>query len=288
MKKQHKVSKMKKSTKIKIIQYAVLVTTALFMAFPIYWIFSNSLKTLNGISQYPPELFPSNPQFQNYLTVLKDSNTLIYFRNTIILIIGNTVGTLVSSSLVAYPLSRMNFKGKKLIFAIILATMMVPTVTTVIPQFIIFRQLGWLDSFLPLIVPSFFAFPYNVFLFRQFFMTIPKSIDESAMIDGCNRWQIFIKVLVPIAKPIFITVGVLSAVYWWNELFTPLIFIDSDNLKPLTIGALSSFKVAGATNVTAWNLQMAMAMIMAIPPMILYLFASRYLVEGIKTSGLKD
>jgi multiple sugar transport system permease protein len=278
----------RKINKNKMIQYLILIVVAIFMIFPIFWIFSNSLKTLTGISKFPPEFLPSNPKFENYVEVLKNSNTLIYLRNTLILIIGNTVGTLISSSLVAYPLARMNFRGRNLIFAIILATMMVPTVTTIIPQFIIFRELGWLNSFLPLIVPSFFAYPYNVFLFRQFFLTIPKSLDESAMIDGCNRWQIFIKVLVPIAKPIFITVGVLSAIYWWNELFTPLIFIDSENLKPLTIGALSSFKVPGTTNMTAWNLQMAMAVIMAIPPMILYLVANKYLVEGIKTSGLKD
>ena len=278
----------RKINKNKMIQYLILIVVAIFMIFPIFWIFSNSLKTLTGISKFPPEFLPSNPKFENYVEVLKNSNTLIYLRNTLILIIGNTVGTLISSSLVAYPLARMNFRGRNLIFAIILATMMVPTVTTIIPQFIVFRELGWLDSFLPLIVPSFFAYPYNVFLFRQFFLTIPKSLDESAMIDGCNRWQIFIKVLVPIAKPIFITVGVLSAIYWWNELFTPLIFIESENLKPLTIGALSSFKVPGTTNMTAWNLQMAMAVIMAIPPMILYLVANKYLVEGIKTSGLKD
>ncbi|QGQ46477.1 carbohydrate ABC transporter permease [Metabacillus sediminilitoris] len=281
-------TKNKQERSRKILQYSILIIVAIFMMFPILWIFSNSLKTLNGISQYPPKLIPDNPQFQNYVEVIKNSNTLIYLKNSIILIVGNTIGTLLSSAIVAYPLARMNFKGVNAIFAIILATMMVPTVTTIIPQFLLFRQLGWLDSFLPLIIPSFFAYPYNVFLFRQFFKTIPKSIDESAMIDGCTRWQVFTKILVPISKPIFITVGVLSAVYWWNELFTPLIFIDSENLKPLTVGALTSFKVQGATNLTAWNLQMAMAMIMAIPPMILYLFASRFLVEGVKTSGLKD
>lgn len=280
--------RLKNSKKIKTIQYIILIIVAVFMVFPILWILSSSLKTLTGISQFPPKLIPDHPQFQNYIDVLKSGNTLIYLRNTIILIVGNTVGTLISSSVVAYPLARIKFIGSKTMFAIILATMMVPTVTTIIPQFILFRSFGWLNSFLPLIVPSFFAYPYNVFLFRQFFKTIPKSIDESAMIDGCNRWQIFTKILIPISKPIFITIAVLSAVYWWNELFTPLIFINSDNLKPLTVGALSSFFVKGSTNLTAWNLQMAFAMIMAIPPMLLYLFASKYLGEGIKTSGLKD
>lgn len=276
------------STSSKVIQYIILVFFAILMFFPIFWIFSNSLKTLNGISSYPPQIFPSDPQWKNYLEVLKNSDTLIYLRNSLILLIGNTVGTLLSSSIVAYPLARMEFKGRGVVFALILSTMMVPTVTLIIPQFILFRQFGWLDSFLPMIVPSFFAYPYNVFLFRQFFKTIPKSIDESAMLDGCTKLQVFTKVLVPLAKPIFITVGVLSAVFWWNELFQPLIFVDSEHLKPLTVGALTAFKLEGGQNQTAWNLQMAFAMLMAIPPMILYMFASRYLVAGIKTSGLKD
>jgi len=273
---------------MKIIQYAILITVSIFMMFPIFWIFSNSIRTLNGISAWPPRLLPENPQWQNYIDVLLNSNALIYLRNTVTLMIGNTVGTLISSSIVAYPLARLNFKGKKLIFALILATMMVPTVTTIIPQFILFNYLGWLDSFKPMIIPSFFAFPYNVFLFRQFFMTIPKSLDEAAMMDGCNKWQIFIKVIVPIAKPIFITVTVLSSIFWWNELFTPLIFISSNYLRPLTIGVMQSFRVPGATNLTAWHLQMAMSMIMAIPPMILYMFGSKYLNEGIKATGSKE
>ncbi|WP_314066690.1 carbohydrate ABC transporter permease [uncultured Vagococcus sp.] len=273
---------------IKVFQYLLLIIVAIFMFFPIFWVFSNSLKTLNGISEYPPQIFPKNPQWGNYIEVFKQTNVLGYMKNSLILIVGNTLGTLLSSSLVAYPLARMEFKGKGTIFGLILATMMVPTVTLIIPQFILFRELGWLDSFLPMIVPSFFAYPYNVFLFRQFFKTIPKSIDEAAMIDGCSKFQIFTKIIVPLAKPTFITVGVLSTVFWWNELFAPLIFIDTDSLKPLTIGSLQSFTLQGGQNMTAWNLQMAFAVLMIVPPMILYMFANKYLVTGMKTSGMKD
>jgi len=272
----------------KTIQYTILIVVAIIMIFPIFWIFSNSLRTLAEISAWPPRLLPETPRWENYVEVLRDSNALLYFRNTVILMVGNTVGTLISSSIVAYPLARMNFKGKSFIFALILATMMVPTVTTIIPQFIIFNHLGWLNSFRPMIVPAFFAFPYNVFLFRQFFMTIPRSLDEAAMMDGCNRWQIFIRIIVPIAKPIFITITVLSCIFWWNELFAPLIFIDSNYLRPLTLGVMQSFRVPGATQLTAWNLQMTMSVLMAIPPMILYMFGSKYLSEGIKTTGSKE
>lgn len=278
---------MKTNNKIKFLQYLSLTIVGILMFFPIYWIFANSLKTVGGISEYPPQLFPNNPQWSNYIEVMKTPNILNYIKNTLILIIGNTVGTLLSSSIVAYPLARMEFKGKSTVFALILATMMVPTVILIIPQFLLFREFGMLDSLAPMIIPSFFAFPYNVFLFRQFYLTIPKSLDESAMMDGCTRWQTFIKIIVPIAKPIFITVGVMSTVHWWNELFTPLIFIDSEALKTITLGALDSFTIKGTSGMTAWNLQMAFSLIISIPPIILYFFASKHLTEGIKTTGIK-
>jgi multiple sugar transport system permease protein len=271
----------------KALQYAVMIVMAAFMFFPIYWIFANSLKTLPGISQWPPEFFPSHPQWGNYREVLGDPRTLTYLRNSLILVVFNTLGTLLSSSVVAYPLARLRFRGRGLAFALILATMMVPQVTLIIPQYLLFRQFGWLDSFWPMIVPAFFAQPYNVFLFRQFFLTVPHELDEAAMIDGCTHWQIFRKVIAPLAKPIFITVGIMSASFWWNELFTPLVFINSDNLKPLTVGALTAFQVSGTNGQTAWNLQMAFATLMIIPPTILYLVCSKYITQGVKTSGVK-
>ena len=273
---------------MKALQYFAMIVVAAFMFFPIYWIFCNSLKTLTGISAFPPEFFPSNPQWQNFVDVLSDPKNLTYLRNTLILVVFNTVGTLISSSIVAYPLARMRFRGRGTVFTIIILTMMVPTATLVVPEYLMFRVFGMLDTFWPLILPSFFAQPYNVFLFRQFFVSIPDSIDEAAMLDGCNRWQTFWKVIVPLGKPIYITVGIMSASFWWNELFTPMIFINSDEFKPLTVGALTNFQLAGGGNQTAWNLQMAFSMLMILPPAILYLCCSRYITEGIKTSGMKD
>ena len=265
-------------------KYAVLIFVALIALFPIFWVISNSFKTLNGISQYPPQLFPDELQYSNYSEAISKGNILTYLKNTLILMLGNTLGTLISSSIVAYPLARMEFKGKNVVFGLILATMMVPAIATIIPQFILFRTFGWIDSFKPMIVPAFFAYPYNVFLFRQFFKGLPRDLDEAAVIDGCNKVQIFTKILAPLAKPAFITVGVLSSVVWWNEMFQPLIYINTESLKPLTIGVLSAFKVQF---VNQWHLQMAFSVIMMIPPIILFTFAQKYLVDGIKTSGLK-
>ena len=265
-------------------KYAVLIFVALIALFPKFWVISNSFKTLNGISQYPPQLFPDELQYSNYSEAISKGNILTYLKNTLILMLGNTLGTLISSSIVAYPLARMEFKGKNVVFGLILATMMVPAIATIIPQFILFRTFGWIDSFKPMIVPAFFAYPYNVFLFRQFFKGLPRDLDEAAVIDGCNKVQIFTKILAPLAKPAFITVGVLSSVFWWNEMFQPLIYINTESLKPLTIGVLSAFKVQF---VNQWHLQMAFSVIMMIPPIILFTFAQKYLVDGIKTSGLK-
>ena len=276
---------MKLKPKITIfLQYLLLISVAIIMIFPILWIASSSLKSLIGISAYPPQLIPKEIHFSNYVDVFTRGNILVYLKNTLILIIGNTSATLISSSIVAYPLARMNFVGKKFMFSLILVTMMVPATATIIPQYILFSKLRWLNSFLPLIVPACFAFPYNVFLFRQFYRTIPISIDEAALIDGCNRWDIFIKIIVPMSRPVFVIIGLLSSVFWWNELFLPLIYIDSDRLKPLTVGALTTFKTLF---IQRWDLQMAMSMLMILPPIILYLFTQKYMAEGIKTTGIK-
>jgi multiple sugar transport system permease protein len=263
---------------------AIAALAAVVMFFPIAWIVSSSFKTLVGISAWPPTLFPRHPTLENYLAVLTRVNLGVYLRNTLILIVGNTLGTLLSSALVAYPLARMEFRGKKVVFGLILATMMVPSTAIIIPQYILFGKLGWLNSFLPMIVPAFFAYPYNVFLFRQYYRTIPMSISESAFLDGCSHFQILARMIVPLSRSIFVTIGVLSAVFWWNEMFTPLIYIDSDDLKPLVLGALSIFKI---NFISRWDWQMAMSVLMVIPPIALYLVAQKQLVEGIKTSGMK-
>ena len=268
--------------------YILMMIIAGLMAFPFLWIISSSLKDALEIRQFPPSVFPKLIHWENYTRVLSDTVFWGYSRNTLILIIGNTLGTVISSSLVAYPLARMDFKGKNIIFALIIATMMVPTITLIIPQYLMFSKFGWLDSLLPMIIPAFFAYPYNVFLFRQFFRGIPKSLDEAAYIDGCNRFQVYVKILVPLSKSIFITIAVLSSIFWWNELLQPLIYVNSDTWKTLTIGTLTRYRYFnGNLNIVSWNILMSVSTILIIPPMLLYLFASRYLVEGIKTSGTK-
>jgi len=275
----------KRSAEILIFILKILVAFIMFC--PIIWVFSGSFKDLAEFTT-SPGIIPKKPTLENFSYIFNNSNYFIYIRNTVLLMTLTTFGTLISSSLVAYPLARMNFWGKNVIFAIIVGTMMIPNIALIIPQYIMFGKIGWLDSLLPMIVPAFFAYPYNVFLFRQFFRSIPKELDEAATIDGCNKAGVFFNILVPISKPVFITIGMLSCVFWWNELTQPVFFINSDKWRTLTIALMTTFMyTSGNAFVINWPSIMAASTLMIIPPMVLYLFGSKFLVGGIKTSGLK-
>lgn len=263
------------------------IVLAVVMFSPIIWVFSGSFKGLTEFTT-SSHIIPQVPTLENFQYIFTKSNYLLYIRNTVLLMLGTTAGTLLSSSLVAYPLARMEFPGRDIIFAIIVGTMMIPNIALIIPQYILFGKIGWLDSLLPMVVPAFFAFPYNVFLFRQFFRSIPKELDEAATIDGCTRLSVFYRILVPLSKPTFITIGILSCVFWWNELTQPVFFINSDKWRTLTIALMTTFMyTSGNAFVINWTSIMAASTLMILPPMLLYLFGSKFLVEGIKTSGLK-
>lgn len=270
-----------------IVFYMIKILVAIVMFLPIIWIITGGFKTLNEFTT-SSDIIPKNFTLENFTYVFRDSNIFLYMRNTVLLMAGTTAGTLLSSSLVAYPLARMEFRGKNIIFAIIVATMMIPNIALIIPQYIMFGKIGWLDSLLPMIVPAFFAYPYNVFLFRQYFRSIPKELDESATIDGCTKAQIFFKVLAPLSKPTYATIAVLSSVFWWNELTQPVFYINSDEWRTLTIALMSSYMyTTNNTFLISWPSIMAVSTLMIIPPMILYLFGNQFLVGGIKTTGLK-
>ncbi len=271
-----------------VLMTVLKILVAMMMFFPVVWIVSSGFKTLVEVSQFPPALFPQEPQWSNFTRILGEGVFYKYLLNTLLLMAGTTLGTLVSSSLVAYPLSRMNFPGKNMFFSLIVATMLVPGIALIIPQYIFFGKLGWLDTLLPMIVPAFFAFPYNVFLFRQFFRSIPKDLDEAAAIDGCGRLGTFVRILAPLSKSTYATIAVLSCVYWWNELTQPTIYLNTDKWRTLTVGMMTHYNHFGDNQfTTTWHTLMAAATLMLIPIMILYLSGSRFLVDGIKTSGLK-
>lgn len=279
--------KINKNSIYDIFIFILKVVVAVIMFMPIIWIISGSFKTLTEFTT-SANIIPNKATTENYRYIFGTSNFFKYFRNTLILIIGTSMGTLLSSSLVAYPLSRMEFPGKRLFFGLIIGTMLVPEIALIIPKYIMFGKINWLDTLLPMIIPAFFAYPYNIFLFRQFFRSVPKEIDEAATIDGCSHVNIFFRILVPLSKPIFITILILSSVFWWNELTQPVFYLNGDAWRTLTIALMTTFMyVRGNAFVINWPTIMAAATLMIIPPMLLYLFGSKYLVEGITSSGLK-
>lgn len=263
------------------------IAVAVFMFTPIIWILSGSFKSLAEFTA-STHILPKEPTMVNYAYIFKRSNIWIYLRNTVLLMTLTTAGTLLSSSLVAYPLARMDFKGKNIIFGIIIATLMVPEIALIIPKYMMFAELNWLDSLLPMVVPAFFTHPYNTFLFRQFFRTIPGELDEAAALDGCSKGKTFFMVLAPLAKPIYATIAVLSMVSWWNELTQPVFYISSDRWRTLTMATMTTYMyTSGNAFVRNWPSIMAISSLMILPPMLLYTFGSSFFTEGIKTSGIK-
>ncbi len=279
--------KQRKHRSGEILIFLLKILVAVFMFTPIVWILSGSFKTLGEFTS-STHIIPREFTLVNYRYIFERSNVWIYLRNTVLLMTLTTLGTLISSSFVAYPLARMDFKGKNIIFGIIIATLMVPEIALIIPKYIMFAEISWLDSLLPMIVPAFFTHPYNTFLFRQFFRTIPGELDEAAALDGCSKGQTFFLILAPLAKPIYATIGVLSMVSWWNELTQPVFYINSDRWRTLTMATMTTYMyTSGNAFIQNWPSIMAISTLMILPPMLLYMFGSSFFTEGIKTSGIK-
>lgn len=229
-----------------------------------------------------------NPQWQNYVKAWApealDETFNRYLLNTIIITVLGITGVLLSSTLVAYGFSRFRFPGRDILFLLMISTMMIPVQVTMIPTFILFKYLGWIDTFAPLIVPTYFGGgAFNIFLMRQFFMTIPYELDDAAKIDGCNYFQIFSMILLPLVKPALATVAIFGFVYNWNDFLNPLIYLNSTSNYTLALG-LQTFTTMYGTD---YNLMMAASTIVLLPILIVFFFGQRYFIEGVATSGLK-
>jgi len=194
------------------------------------------------------------------------------------------VGTLLSSSIVAYGFARLRARGRDVLFMILLSTMMIPPQVTMIPVFALFKLLNWTDTFKPLIIPNFFGGAFFIFLLRQFYMTIPIELDDAAKIDGCSYLSIFSRIILPLTKPALATVAIFSFMWSWNDFMDPLIYLNSRDKLTLTL-ALNRF--TGMYGMTAWNLLMAASLVVALPCFVLFFFAQRYFIQGIVVTGLK-
>jgi ABC-type glycerol-3-phosphate transport system permease component len=267
---------------------AVLILAAAF-GLPFLWTVFTSLKTPQEIFIFPPQWLPASPQWNNYVEIWEQAPLGTFFLNSCVVTVLSMIGQILSASLVAYGFARFRFPGRDILFIIVLSTLMLPWQVTIIPVFLIYRFLGWLDTLKPLTVPAYFGGgAFAIFLFRQFFLTIPKELDEAAKIDGANSLWIFFKVLVPLSRPIFITMAIFSFLGSWNDFFGPLIFLNTTEKFTLALG-LTYFQrmivVRGAGPME--HLMMAAAMAMTIPCLVLFLVLQRYFVRGIVMSGLK-
>ncbi len=272
----------------RVVLYVVTTALTLMFLFPFIWTISSSLKTAYEIVEYPPSLLPHVIQWQNYYTAWTSIQFGTFFKNSTIVVVLTVLGGTTSSFIVAYGFSRFRFPGRNAIFGLCLATMILPPEVTIIPLFLTFKQIGWLDSLKPLIVPSFFGGgAFAIFLLRQFILTLPFELDEAAMIDGASRLRILVDVIAPNARPALATVAIFTFIGHWNDFFGPLIFLNSPENFTLPLGLYSLKTYAGDPGEPKDQLLMAGSVIATLPIIVVFFFAQRYFVRGIVTTGLK-
>lgn len=265
-----------------VVVYTLMIVIALIMVLPFLWMLSTSFKEMGQVLIFPPEWIPRPFVLANYAEAWELAKFNLFFRNSAIVTLLTTAGQLVTCSLAAFAFARLEFPGRDQIFLIYLATMMIPTQVTLIPLYLLMKQFNWIDTFSGLIVPGIFS-AYGTFMLRQFFLGIPKSLDESAVIDGCGYFRIYWQILLPLSKAALATQAVFCFMWQWNNLLWPLVMTNTDAHRTLTVG-MQLFK--GQYSI-AWNLLMAGSVISVIPILILYIFLQKYFVEGIAMTGMK-
>lgn len=272
----------------RIALYVLTTALTLMFLFPFVWTISSSLKTAYEVQEYPPSLFPHVVQWANYYTAWTSIQFGTFFKNSTIVVVLTVVGGTISAFIVAYGFARFRFPGRNAVFGLCLATMILPPEVTIIPLFLTFKQIGWLDSLKPLIVPSFFGGgAFAIFLLRQFILTLPFELDEAAMIDGASRLQVLVNVIAPNAKPALATVAIFTFIGHWNDFFGPLIFLNTPENFTLPLGLYSLKTYAGDPGEPKDHLLMAGSVISTLPIVIVFFLAQRYFVRGIVTTGLK-
>ena len=272
--------------------YATLILVAVISSVPMFWMISTSLKEYGREFIYPPEWLPAPIVWRNYIDVWSESSLHIYTLNSFMVAGLATFGTLLSCSIVAFGFARLEFFGKNLLFGILVATLMLPGIVVLVPTFILFHHLNWINTPLPLVVPWWFgggAFggAFYVFLMRQFMLQLPRELDEAALVDGASYLRIYWQIILPLARPALAATGIFSAIHHWNDFLNPLIFLHSETWRTLALG-LRYFMFAenygGAMG--RWNLMMAAAVVMLLPVLILFFSAQRYFIRGIALTGL--
>jgi len=256
---------------------------ALAMVLPFVWMISTSLKTQGTAMAYPPVWLPRPAHWRNYLDVVQSFPFDIFALNSFKIAILGTVGQLLSTALGAYAFARMRFPGRNLLFIILLSTLMIPSHVTMIPTFLLFNRLGWINTHYPLIVPAWFGGAFGTFLMRQFFQTIPQDYGDAAAIDGAGHLQIFARIYLPLARPVLATLALFTFMNHWNEFLLPIIYLTDQSKMTLTVG-LSFFRLQYGT---LYHYLMAGTVLSTIPIFVLFVLLQKYFVRGFVMSGLK-
>lgn len=263
--------------------YAFVIVGAILMMLPFLYMVSTSLKTPVEAVKFPPSLIPSPVVWRNYVDIWSEVPLLAVSYNSAKISILATVGQLISCSLAAFAFSQLRYRGRDLLFMAVLATLMVPAHVTLIPTFLLFRGLGWVNTHAPLIVPAWFGGAFGIFLIRQFFLTVPQELADAAKVDGCNPFRIYWQIFMPLAKPVLATLGIFTFFNSWNDLLTPLIYLQDLELMTFPV-ALTSFSGRFSVNLP---LLMAASVVSIVPTLVLFLALQKYFVQGIVLSGLK-
>lgn len=265
----------------KMLSYVLMTIIGIILLIPLLWMVFTSLKPMEEIVRYPPTFFPEKIVWENYLDTIAAFPFWRYARNTLFITVLVVIGNVLSNSFIAYGFAKLDFPGKKLMFALVLSTMMIPGFVTMIPQYVLFSKIGWVGTYLPLIVPSFFGNAFNIFLMRQFYLSINNELIEAAEIDGANHLYIWSHLMLPLTKPTLITIAINSFNAAWNDFLGPLLYIQDQEKYTLQIG-LQVFQNQATTQ---WNYLMAGATLVLIPTILLFFFAQRYFIEGMDLTG---
>lgn len=266
-----------------VLAHAALIPIAFIFLLPFLWMLSTSLKTDEQLYAYPPVWIPNPFNWANYPNTVTYVPFFVYLRNTMTIAIVATIGELLSCSLVAYSLSRIPWAGRNILFIATVATLMIPFQVTLIPLFLVFKNLGWVGDFRPLIVPHFFGSALYIFLLRQFFMTIPMELSEAARIDGASEFRIYWAIILPLAKAALATVAIFEFIARWRDYLGPLIYISDEKLYTLSLGLHRYSSQYGRE----WGLLMAASVLITLPIILLFFFLQKTFVQGVALTGIK-
>ncbi len=265
--------------------YMVLSVGVVMMLLPLLWMITTSLSNNQYALSFPPKFFPTAIHWDNYLRIFSASHLGLYLRNSIIITVPSIVGEVITNSMAAYAFARLRAPGRRVIFLIVLSTLMIPGEVTLIPTFILFRYFHWINTFWPLIVPSFFGNAFNIFLMRQFISSIPVELDEAAKIDGLSYFGIWRRIILPLSIPSMATVAIFTFNANWGSFLGPLIYINNPKLYPLALGVYNMTQTGNVFVPPQWNMVMAGSMLLTLPMILVYFFGQRYVYEGANVLG---